>query len=279
MWLITPQGFFSVVQKPSDAAAGMLTVRARVGADLDALRQTVLPQLGPTTEGEGTDYRYRARAPRGAVAAAFSAMVEQLDYSNFKSAVAKRQGQARAEVYHDVWHDLYRLQTDPAFKAKAAPKSPATPPKAGSYGGVVVNDQGEVLLVEPLNHFGGYVWTFPKGRPDAGETPAETVVREVREETGYGATVRGVLPTAYPGTTVSTAYFIMAPEGEAGSYLANETASVCWASFEEASSLIEKTKTATGRSRDLAVLAAAREALEAGVDGRWPQGFRSGTGQ
>ena len=34
MWLITPTGFFSIVQKPGDAAANTLTVRARVRQDL-----------------------------------------------------------------------------------------------------------------------------------------------------------------------------------------------------------------------------------------------------
>ncbi|WP_363318977.1 NUDIX hydrolase [Brevundimonas sp.] len=36
----------------------------------------------------------------------------------------------------------------------------------------------EVLLVEPLNHFGGYGWTFPKGRPNPGENPAKAALGE-----------------------------------------------------------------------------------------------------
>ena len=60
--------------------------------------------------------------------------------------------------------------------------------KEKAYGGVVINDQGEILLREPRNHFDGYVWTFPKGRPEKeqrpGETPEETAFREVLEETG-----------------------------------------------------------------------------------------------
>ena len=38
MWLITPTGFFSIVQKPTDAQANTLTVRARVRQDLETLR-------------------------------------------------------------------------------------------------------------------------------------------------------------------------------------------------------------------------------------------------
>ena len=66
MWLFTPFGFFSIVQKPADKSAGTLTVRARVGVDLDNLRQRYLPSLGPTQAAAGTDYRYRARHERHA---------------------------------------------------------------------------------------------------------------------------------------------------------------------------------------------------------------------
>lgn len=71
MWLITPTGFFSIVQKPSDEAANMLTVRARVRQDLVALREQFLPGLGDIEESRSNDYRFRAVAPRTEVAAAW----------------------------------------------------------------------------------------------------------------------------------------------------------------------------------------------------------------
>ncbi|MEY4761461.1 MAG: hypothetical protein RLZZ200_1317 [Pseudomonadota bacterium] len=111
MWLITSLGFFSVVRKPGDREAGTLTVRSRVRGDLVALQQRFLHSLGPITESRNTDYRYRAQAPQAEVAAAMAAMVGAIDYGNFKSEVSKRQGAARANLYHDVWDVLYRLQT------------------------------------------------------------------------------------------------------------------------------------------------------------------------
>ncbi len=53
MWLITTTGFYSVVQKPWDQAADTLTVRARAKADLDALREAGLPELGEIMEDPG----------------------------------------------------------------------------------------------------------------------------------------------------------------------------------------------------------------------------------
>lgn len=127
MWLITPVGFFSVVQKASDVAADTLTVRARVRGDLEVLREQYLPNLGEVQESKTNDYRFRAVAPRADVASAMANMVNHLQYSNFKNQVAKVQGSARANLYHDVWDVLYRLQTEPA-KYNAAP----TPAKASA---------------------------------------------------------------------------------------------------------------------------------------------------
>ena len=107
---MTPTGFFSIVCKPGDAAAGLLTVRSRVRADLDALRQSYLPGLGDIVENAGTDYRFRAKARREEVALALASIVRDLDYENFKNAVAKKQGKARANVYSKVWGALYELQ-------------------------------------------------------------------------------------------------------------------------------------------------------------------------
>jgi hypothetical protein len=110
MWLMTKFGFFSIVQKPGDAEAGMLTVRARVRADLEALRERYLPEMGEIAENAGTDYRCRARAPREALAAALQQITLDIDYGNFKSTVHKTQGAQRSEVYHEVWDALYQLQ-------------------------------------------------------------------------------------------------------------------------------------------------------------------------
>lgn len=138
MWLITSVGFFSVVQKTSDVAADTLTVRARVRGDLEALREHYLPGLGEVQESKTNDYRFRAVAPRADVASAMASMVNQLQYSNFKSQVAKVQGTARAQLYHDVWGVLHRLQTE-SDKYQTVPKPPKASgpvfhPKLGEHG-------------------------------------------------------------------------------------------------------------------------------------------------
>lgn len=109
MWLITNEGFFSVVQKPDDIGKDTLTVRARVSADLKNLKKR-LPDMGEITTSKYSDYRYRAKAPREQLAAAIEQMVRDIHYSNFKDEVAYKQGQGRADLYHDVWYSLYELQ-------------------------------------------------------------------------------------------------------------------------------------------------------------------------
>lgn len=103
MWLFTRLGFYSIVRKPH---ASDLTVRARVRADLDALRQRYLPQLSPTLVLSGTDYRYRATVSHVALSAAMAAIVMDLEYDNYKSEVAVTQGARRAHVYANVWSVL-----------------------------------------------------------------------------------------------------------------------------------------------------------------------------
>lgn len=118
MWLITPVGFFSIVQKPTDRQNNTLTVRARVRSDLLALKRDFLPNLGPVHESLNADYRFRAVAPRADIANAMVRMVEQLNYDNFKSEVARKQGHRRAGRYHQVWDVLYELQADGTFEDK-----------------------------------------------------------------------------------------------------------------------------------------------------------------
>jgi hypothetical protein len=110
MWILTPIGFFSVVQKPLDRAHDALTLRARIRADLEALQSNWLPELGTIRETRNSDYRFRASAPKAAVAAAMARAVQAIGYDNFKDEVARRQGYGRAQVYSQVWDTLYGLQ-------------------------------------------------------------------------------------------------------------------------------------------------------------------------
>ena len=106
MWLLIAEGFFSIVQKEGEKE---LCVRARVGADLDRLRQTYLPTLGETVETPGSDYRYRAWISREDLAEGIGEIVRNLNYSNFKNEVARRDS-SRAHVYGKVWSVLGELQ-------------------------------------------------------------------------------------------------------------------------------------------------------------------------
>ena len=106
MWVLTPRGFYSVVADRDDDA--FLLVRARVRADLDHLRD-LLPDLRPWHDPDA-DYAWRARVERREWAFALGMMAGEIDYPNFKNAVAERQGSARARLYGRVWGVLLELQ-------------------------------------------------------------------------------------------------------------------------------------------------------------------------
>lgn len=269
MWLMTAFGFFSIVQKTGQ---DFLTVRARVREDLDTLREHYLPTLSPTQAKSGTDYPWRATVAHPDLAQALGRIVLDLHYPNFKSEVARTQGKQRAHTYGQVWQTLYDLP--PHAPDLAAPGRSVAPTKdpwmdtlpAGTrlaYGGVVVNAQGQILLREPKNHFDGYHWTFAKGRPDPGETPHQTALREVLEETGVRAEILCPIPGDFDGGTTLNRYYLMRPTAllPPTQHSCKETQSIRWVTPEAAVALLKKTENSIGRKRDLAVLAAAKALL------------------
>ncbi len=106
MWITTTQGFYSVVAHRDDP--DKLLVRARTREDIEALREQI-PDLEPF-EDRRADYRHRAVVSRAEWVAALAQLVTDIDYDNFKNAVAARQGGERAALYGVVWRELLRLQ-------------------------------------------------------------------------------------------------------------------------------------------------------------------------
>lgn len=131
-----------------------------------------------------------------------------------------------------------------------------------AFGGVLIDDQGRVLLRYPTGNFGGYAWTFPKGGADKGETPEVAALREVLEETGYEAEIVAPIAGTFAGSTSTTRYWLMRPLRQVRTPDPAETSAVKWATFDEAPTLIAETPSAGGRKRDLAVCEAARSAWE-----------------
>jgi 8-oxo-dGTP pyrophosphatase MutT (NUDIX family) len=258
MWLLTDFGFFSVVQKAGD---GDLTVRSRVRADLDLLRERYLPTLSPTVKGGGTDYPYRASASHIAMAEAAAKIVKDIHYPNFKNSVAKTQGHARHDLYSEVWVALRKLKDEPKQKATPMPALMGSPTGKGmAYGGVVVDGKGNVLLRKPSGGFGGMKWTFAKGRPENQQTQEEVALREVLEETGWECEIICKISGSYEGDVTTTEYFLMKPIHDTGHFDQKETEAITWVTTQEAKELIGETPNPTGRKRDLAVLAAALKA-------------------
>lgn len=101
MWIFTSDSFLSVVDK-GDPSGATLLVRARRKGDIER----VFPGA-EVIEGAGTDYRYRARIDREAVAQAMAEAVRNVRYGNFKSTVKDR---ARHDAYMGVWLAMAAFQ-------------------------------------------------------------------------------------------------------------------------------------------------------------------------
>jgi hypothetical protein len=103
MWIMQSDCFLSIVSK--DCGPTELLVRARRNGDIEK----VFPSA-KVIRSTGTDYLYRAVIPRDAVKEAVTAMIDHIDYPNFKDSVEDRSLHA---AYVGVWCAMAGLQHPP----------------------------------------------------------------------------------------------------------------------------------------------------------------------
>ena len=109
MWIMTNNSYLSIVSK--DCGPAELLVRARRAGDIER----VFPNA-KVTRNTNSDYLYRAVLPRDAVKQALAAMIDHIDYPNFKDSV--EDGSLHA-AYVSVWCAMAGLQHPPPDPERA----------------------------------------------------------------------------------------------------------------------------------------------------------------
>ena len=117
-----------------------------------------------------------------------------------------------------------------------SPEAPAGKPQQPApvvCAGAVIRDAGGRLLLIRRGHEPSRgLWSVPGGRVEAGETPEQAAVREVREETGLDVVVGRLLGSVEIGEFLVHDF---AAEVVGGELRAGDDAEdVRWCSFEDA---------------------------------------------
>ena len=98
MWLATKFGFFSIVLKRDG-----FHVRARTSEDLDCLKSAAGVKA-PVVVSHDTDYCARVIVDQAGLGRIMAALVETLDYRNFKGMIAENPSQRdKGRWYFEIW--------------------------------------------------------------------------------------------------------------------------------------------------------------------------------
>lgn len=111
MWLFTKTGFVSIVEKAGDHEAQTVTVRSRDLESLEVMREDIYKlyeyELGEAeiTKNAGTDYTYRMVITKEELRRYMVAIVDGIDYDNFKSEIVPNRKNSGGEESGKKWHD------------------------------------------------------------------------------------------------------------------------------------------------------------------------------
>jgi 8-oxo-dGTP diphosphatase len=121
------------------------------------------------------------------------------------------------------------------------PEIPQAHPRAVvAVGAIVIDRDGRILLIRRARAPSLGTWTLPGGRVQMGESLAEAVVREVREETGLDTRVvdcLGAVTIAREGTAYEIHEHLVVPVGSNVPCAGDDAADVRWVVRDELDAL------------------------------------------
>ena len=110
MWLFTTDGFYSVVQDTYDNTK--VIVRARTKEDILRLAHKLGGEI-TVRHTPTADYEWRIHMSRILWGTYLGTALAEIDYPNFKNAVASKMEPGRAGLYQRVWATMLELQLSP----------------------------------------------------------------------------------------------------------------------------------------------------------------------
>jgi len=117
MWIMTTYGFFSVTQSQDDH--NVLMVRARRREHIDKLQHAFKVLKGlKVVDWPNRDYRFRLFVDRADWKKVMVGLIDDTDFSNFKSEVKLRNGKSEDQYAHalsKVWGTMSKLQPSPPY--------------------------------------------------------------------------------------------------------------------------------------------------------------------
>jgi 8-oxo-dGTP pyrophosphatase MutT (NUDIX family) len=87
---------------------------------------------------------------------------------------------------HSEYEETWPLEPNARFRVRLCRATVCPPSEVrSSILAIVVRNENEVLFVHPHKPSGGIAHLLIGGRPELGETPEQTLIREVAEESGW----------------------------------------------------------------------------------------------
>jgi ADP-ribose pyrophosphatase YjhB (NUDIX family) len=116
-------------------------------------------------------------------------------------------GQLPSRVKEPPLPEAYYNYMDPKTKVMVHE------PKMTGAGVLIREPDGRVWVVEPMNHYGGYDHTFPKGTQEPGMTLQQTAIKEAWEESGLKVRLLGHATDVVRDTSVARYYWAVREAG------------------------------------------------------------------